>query len=345
MARHATHPAGLRNRIPTWTFAAASLLAWASTAHATVWVVHPDGTGDFPTIQSAISAAQDGDEVVLSNGTFRGDGNINISLEGKAITVRSLSDDPVSCVIDCEATDTEPQRLGFYLHAGEGRDSVIRGISIRNGGYDLGGGIYCGGSSPSILNCRIEDCLALEGGGMGVFESSPMIDRCVFTRNMATTYPGGGLFIGQYSQPVISNTTIVANSSGEEGGYGNREGGGIAVYSHSFALLDNCIIVGNFRGEGAYCDNTSVIQIRCSDVFGNEGGDWVGFIADQEHITDNISAPPLFCDPVSGDYHLSENSPCAGATSPCGLMGALDVQCGTVGLAPLGWSRIKTLYR
>jgi hypothetical protein len=44
-------------------------------AGATTYVVHPDGTGDSPTIQAAIDASSDGDVVELTNGTFTGDGN------------------------------------------------------------------------------------------------------------------------------------------------------------------------------------------------------------------------------------------------------------------------------
>ena len=33
----------------------------AATAEGTTYVVNPEGTGDFPTIQAAIDAAQDGD--------------------------------------------------------------------------------------------------------------------------------------------------------------------------------------------------------------------------------------------------------------------------------------------
>ena len=60
------------------------LLATAVAATGAVYVVSPDGTGDFPTIQAAINGAADGDIVELTDGTFIGAGNRDIDFLGKA---------------------------------------------------------------------------------------------------------------------------------------------------------------------------------------------------------------------------------------------------------------------
>ena len=72
-----------------------------SSASAATYVVQPDGTGDFPTIQAAINAVVDTDIIELADGTFTGDGNRDLDYLGKAITIRSQSGDPSVCVIDC----------------------------------------------------------------------------------------------------------------------------------------------------------------------------------------------------------------------------------------------------
>ncbi|MHC4195283.1 MAG: hypothetical protein ACYSQZ_04975, partial [Planctomycetota bacterium] len=92
------------------------LLAFQCSAE--IIVVEPDGSGDQPTIQAAIDAAYEGDEVVLSIGTYTGDGNRDIDPNGKAVTIRSTNpNDPnivAATIINCEDNGR-----GFYFHSGE----------------------------------------------------------------------------------------------------------------------------------------------------------------------------------------------------------------------------------
>ena len=75
------------------------------------------------------------------------------------------------------------------------------------------------------------------------------------------------------------------------------------------------------------CDGTGTAELVCSDVYGNQGGDWVGCIAGQDGIDGNISEDPLFCDWQNRDLRLQEESPCAPEHNPCGLVGFWTVGC------------------
>ena len=106
------------------------------------------------------------------------------------------------------------------------------------------------------------------------------------------------------------------------------------------------IVASSYTGAGVACSSDGSVSLTCCDLFGNEGGDWVGDIADQASINGNISDDPLFCDLDSDDLHLMPSSPCAPVNSAgCGLIGAMDVGCGPIAVGPMSWSAIKGRYR
>jgi len=105
----------------------------------------------FDSIQEAINAVADGNNVVVLEGTYTGTGNHDLDLLGKAVGLYGLSG-PQGCIIDCQQ-----QGRGFHFHSGETEDTLVDGFTIRNGLADKGGGIYFDNSSPTIRNCIITD--------------------------------------------------------------------------------------------------------------------------------------------------------------------------------------------
>ena len=250
-----------------WLVIAIFVLAMGCTAAGRTIYVDDDGPADFNNIQAAINDANDGDTVIVADGTYTGTGNRDINFSGKAITVKS-ENGPVNCIIDCNGTDTDFHR-GFYFHSGEGGDSVLEGITITNGYADgnTGGGIYCSRSSPTISNCIIRGNVAPvirvpdgiwggtlvfnNGGGIGCYKSSPTITECYIVANRATG-AGGAISLWGCSNPEIRNCVITGNIAPHED-YGR----GGAIHSHSSSpIISNCTITGNLAGAsggGIYC--------------------------------------------------------------------------------------------
>ena len=273
-------------------FLIVSLLLLTASASASTWFIDADGTGDYPTIQLAIDASEPGDEIILADGTYTGQGNRDIDYKGKAITVRS-ENGPANCVIDCEGTTIEPHR-GFFFHSGESRKSVLDGVAIVNGTtedspfngggaiackywsnptikncvlsnnttgeWQGGGGIYCDAySGPHIYNCVITNNTSGYGGGSGIYciGSSPNIESCLVSKNSRTGIRCGG---SPGSSPTINNCLITFNA-----------GGGITSDNKSNPKIVNCTIYGNtaygFGGIDAYADCRLTI-VNCI-IWGN----------------------------------------------------------------------------
>jgi hypothetical protein len=110
--------------------------------------------------------------------------------------------------------------------------------------------------------------------------------------------------------------------------------------------MENTIISFSVQGSAVVCDEYSTATLACCDLYDNEGGDWIGRIANQYGINDNISEDPLFCDMAGGDFTIDAASPCAPAHSGgCGLIGALPVGCGATAVESATWGAIKAGFR
>jgi hypothetical protein len=228
---------------------------------------------------------------------------------------------------------------------------IFRNCIIASNRANIGGGMSCNDSDPTLENCEFSHntadvIITFEpfapgvGGGLHLYNSSPTLDYCVFDRNIAINgqnmsyenAAGGGLACYN-SSPVLTNCTLYGNTAEKYGESLPGLGAGIFLFD-SPARIENSIIAYNMGGKGVGCpfdhcsDTLMMPTFVCTDIVGNELGDWTDSIAGQEGIDGNFSSHPFFCDPLVGNLNLWSSSPCTVDNSECGiLIGAYDIGC------------------
>ncbi len=255
-------------------------LVLPSLAAAAVFVVAPDGTGDFPTIQAAIDAAADGDAIRLADGTFKGDGNRDLDYGGKALLIYSESGDPETCILDCEGSESEPHR-GFWFHSGEDEGSVLEAVTITRGWDEFRGGAIlceestsptiwgcvltdnkaptgagmCGGDTPTLVACRFEGNSGTRGGGLAQVHDAQLID-CVFADNVGRY--GGGIYIRSSCSPTLTGCVFSGNIA-------EHSGAAMHIEQHCYPAIDFCTFSSNTSPIGGAID----VSIECAPTFTN----------------------------------------------------------------------------
>lgn len=318
-----------------WTIIAASVLA--GFCFGAVLNV----PSQYPTIQSAIDAASDYDQIVLAEGVYTGTGNRNINFRGKKITLRST--DPTdwaivkNTIINCGQAS---RAMTFYM--AEDRDTIVEGITITNGNSTLGGAVYCyNNSSPIIRNCFLTNNRGILGGAVACAntDTAILITNCIITNNTALV-SGGGVYCNG-AKPQIRNSFITENTA--------SEGAGVYLHNPSSMSILNCTISRNYASASAgavYCHSDSSLSIVNSIIRANTAADnqqiRVGNSSDAasvkisycnienpdgivrmvncdiEYGQGNIAEDPLFVG-LAGDiydYHITEDSPCIDMGDP-----------------------------
>lgn len=206
-----------RSNVSVIVVALLAVCAACGVSHAVIYNLNAEGTGDFPTIQAAVDSADAGDSISLANGTYTGDGNRDIVVPRKDITIYSASFNPALCIVDCEGSAREEHR-GFHFVEGTGTWAQLMGVGIVNGYVsEHGGGIWDEGCSANIQWCNMSSCTA-GGRGGGVYASDGAVCglmNCLVWGNSAAD--GGGIAY-YYAIGTVMSTEVYENTASDIGG-------------------------------------------------------------------------------------------------------------------------------
>ena len=219
------------------------LIAWA---HADVLRVHPNGGGDYQTIQAAVDAATSGDIIELQDGLFRGVGNRDVEIRGTELTIRSASGDPDVCTIDCEGGAADPHRAFEFANVGLPYSGSVSGITIINGYADLGGAIVSRELAyASVIDCVFRDNVAGLGGAL-----------CCIAEEAINRDAGSGDYLYLISGCRFENNRALGS------------GGAACMLSGSY-LFEDCDVRAN-EGGGIFFQFARMEMKRCR-FYGNSG--------------------------------------------------------------------------
>jgi hypothetical protein len=183
-------------------------------------------------------------------------------------------------------------------------------IATIDGGYPpCGGAIVLWNSSPLIQNCIFYDNVAEYGGAIFAYSySAPIISNCLFYDNYAEH--GGAISYYEFGNGVLINNTIAENSG--------EYGGALYFYWHSNPQIINNIIWGNSAVVGNQVYFTSIGPSYPGFYYNNIEGGHEGFYGGSyvEYLF-NIDEDPAFVgEPFEFPYSLQYGSPCMDRATP-----------------------------
>ncbi|MHC4080145.1 MAG: right-handed parallel beta-helix repeat-containing protein [Planctomycetota bacterium] len=260
---------------------AAALAGFSTAQGGTVIYVDDDncpgpGNGSqvnpYCSIQVAIDAAADGDEIIVAPGTYFE----SIDLLGKAITARS-TDPTDQAVVAATIIDGTGHAHVVACVSGEGPRTVLSGFVVTGGiadgafPHNTGGGMYIAFSSPTVTDCTfVGNAALLAGGGMANhLGSSPTVANCTFVVNSGQW--GAGMLNRSGSHPTVTGCVFTAHADG-------------AMHNeYSSPTIVGSTFIGNSASVGAAMvnDQSSPIVIGCT-FSGNAASQRGGAMANLE---------------------------------------------------------------
>jgi hypothetical protein len=261
-------------------------------------------------IQDATSLAVSGDTVLVTNGIYQYGGNTlggynsNRVYVANGVLVQSVNGPVVTSIVGYQVPGTTNGNNAVrcvYLN----NLAILSGFTLTNGatpsGGEGGGAIVEPGAM--VTNCVIVgNAASYAGGGCWSFnQGNPQVVNCIIKNNVAPN--GSGVYeCNVYDSLLTGNGGTTYGNAAYGGTYYNCTIAGNTSQSLGAALgctLINCIIY--YNTNGAYSDANRCFFTNCCATAKS--------IDNLTLPNNNITNPPAFVNPSSGDYHLLIGSP------------------------------------
>jgi hypothetical protein len=223
----------------------------------------------FTTVQAAIDAVSDGEEIRVAEGTFT---DIHTHFDGYRTITQTVY---ISKNLTLKggyppefSTPPDPEAHPTILNAqGQGRVLYIAGdISPTITGFNITGG-NATGLFGGISFCPGSICIPTDaGGGCYIHQAGVTLRNNVIFQNMAGV--GGGVYLSD-SDSALQGNTIITNTGGV--------GGGIAVFGGTSGFDRNLVR-----------DNTALISQQSALLFVSGNGGGLFLDTDYIKLTNNI---------------------------------------------------------
>lgn len=377
-ADHATRVVPLGGGMPSITSAAfiekGMTILGVDGPEATVLV----GSSD-PTFTRYVIVVRNGVSapVVLEGITLIGPGRgLGLGLGG-GITVRNCRLVETDLAINANEADVVVEDTRFQGNRGTVSTSGAAGIDVWRGNLHAERCEFVANENKACIDVTsmylyprslvVRDCVFRENQSTGVRlddMQSALIERNLFVRNASTSGFGGVLAL-RGPGTVRFNTFAFDSVLGLGSGAGVTViNGPLDIYQNTFYGCHHPVADGGgaavaaastvpfrfFNNLVANCTGPSVMWSRqgfylpmdgCNVFWNNEGFPFPTWpLAPTDVVVD-----PRLCDPENLDFRLQSTSPCAAENNPCGQIGAFGVGCGTVGVEPSTWAKVKAGFR
>lgn len=160
-----------------------------------------------------------------------------------------------------------------------------------------------------------------------------------------TAYVRGNVFVGNEAATSATVNWVSSGSLEENTFWGNSGSTASAVLHGSTVGTATTVSRNIFAGgtdQPAFRARFVAPQADCNLFWANAAGDYADFYVP---APTDLFADPLFCDPVTGDLTLREDSPCLPKNGSCGQIGAAGQGCGVISVGPATWGSVKAQYR